>query len=645
MSDYIKATNFTSKDTLPTGNANKIVKGAELDTEFTAIASAIASKTDSYSPTLTGVPTAPTAAVGTATTQIATTAFVSNSPTIATPTITGGTITGITDLAVADGGTGVSTIAANAVVLGNGTSAIQTVAPGASGNSLVSNGTTWTSAPPPVRGSGVDTILLSTSTPSSTLTATNKQFIRVALDTTIPVNPSLVMPDMTTLTVGEGYFVISNETGLPLAIKDSSGTIREYLGDGKSRLNITSISTATGFWYFSTAPSLGATSAYQYTVIPRSSYMTSTTASLVNLGYYKLDNTNFVFVFTEGSSLYAKLYTVNTSTGAFTAGNKLTLLAGTPNGYNIAYDTDNAGHALLVWVRDTGGNSNIESVGLSVSGGTLYASSINTLTIGTGGPSRSAGGVWCAYLGSSSAYMYGAVTWADCVTPSAVVRGGTVTGTTTVTYTQSANNTNYNPETTDYKVGRTSLTTFVAIGLGGVTNARYINCTPASNTFTIATRASTATPLQIEVDCTDPRKVSIAQAGWSYCSGKVQQDGYVYDITQAGTSSVTCAYSSSVNIKNAINTNYQAVTPDTRVIGGGSQSLIVSSSQMLIYNGGLVQSDPSSSTFNFRISFCGLGTALLLSSSYGVAFATSGQGTTTGLTFKALVVPIATPIA
>lgn len=61
-------------------------------------------------------------------------------------TITGGSITGITDLAVADGGTGASTLAANAVLLGNGTSAVQTVAPGTSGNSLVSNGTTWTSA-------------------------------------------------------------------------------------------------------------------------------------------------------------------------------------------------------------------------------------------------------------------------------------------------------------------------------------------------------------------------------------------------------------------------------------------------------------------------------------------------------------------
>lgn len=108
------------------------------------------------SPALTGAPTAPTATAGTSTTQIATTAFVQNVAgalgTMSTQNannvaITGGSITGITDLAVADGGTGASSITANSVVLGNGTSALNgnLVAPGAAGRLLVSNGTTWTS--------------------------------------------------------------------------------------------------------------------------------------------------------------------------------------------------------------------------------------------------------------------------------------------------------------------------------------------------------------------------------------------------------------------------------------------------------------------------------------------------------------------
>jgi hypothetical protein len=113
----------------------------------------------SASPTLTGTPISTTASPGTNTTQIATTAFVTGAVTTATGslgtmanqnanavTITGGTITGITDLAVADGGTGRSTLTSNAVLVGNGTSGINSVSPGTSGNLLVSNGTAWTSA-------------------------------------------------------------------------------------------------------------------------------------------------------------------------------------------------------------------------------------------------------------------------------------------------------------------------------------------------------------------------------------------------------------------------------------------------------------------------------------------------------------------
>lgn len=49
-------------------------------------------------------------------------------------------------VSVANGGTGVASLSANHVVLGNGTSAVQLVAPGASGNVLTSNGTTWQSS-------------------------------------------------------------------------------------------------------------------------------------------------------------------------------------------------------------------------------------------------------------------------------------------------------------------------------------------------------------------------------------------------------------------------------------------------------------------------------------------------------------------
>ena len=51
-------------------------------------------------------------------------------------------------LGVTNGGTGATTLASNNVLLGNGTSALQSVAPGSNGNVLTSNGTTWTSSAP-----------------------------------------------------------------------------------------------------------------------------------------------------------------------------------------------------------------------------------------------------------------------------------------------------------------------------------------------------------------------------------------------------------------------------------------------------------------------------------------------------------------
>jgi hypothetical protein len=76
MSNYTKSTNFATKDNLTPGDPLKVVRGTEIDTEFNNISTAIATKTDNSA-----------------------------------AAITGGSITGITDLAVADGGTGASTAA------------------------------------------------------------------------------------------------------------------------------------------------------------------------------------------------------------------------------------------------------------------------------------------------------------------------------------------------------------------------------------------------------------------------------------------------------------------------------------------------------------------------------------------------------
>jgi hypothetical protein len=99
---------------------------------------------------------------------------LSTSPTLVTPilgTPTSGTLTNCTfptlnqnttgtaaglsaTLAVGSGGTGSTTLTANNVLLGNGTSALQTIAPSTSGNLLTSNGTTWASTAPVSIGVG-----------------------------------------------------------------------------------------------------------------------------------------------------------------------------------------------------------------------------------------------------------------------------------------------------------------------------------------------------------------------------------------------------------------------------------------------------------------------------------------------------------
>jgi hypothetical protein len=67
-------------------------------------------------------------------------------------TLTANTLSVTNALGVASGGTGAATLTANNVLLGNGVAAVQAVAPGANGNVLTSNGTTWQSTAPAASG-------------------------------------------------------------------------------------------------------------------------------------------------------------------------------------------------------------------------------------------------------------------------------------------------------------------------------------------------------------------------------------------------------------------------------------------------------------------------------------------------------------
>lgn len=123
-------------------------------------------------------------------------------------------------IAVAYGGTGATSLTANNVILGNGTSAVQAVAPGTSGNILTSNGTTWESAAP--SGGFPEPTIISTST-----SATSGQFLVVdtaAITITLPATPSagdyVVVKDGTGEAATSSFTVARNGSNIAASATD-----------------------------------------------------------------------------------------------------------------------------------------------------------------------------------------------------------------------------------------------------------------------------------------------------------------------------------------------------------------------------------------------------------------------------------------
>jgi hypothetical protein len=120
-------------------------------------------------------------------------------------------------VSVANGGTGVASLSANHVLLGNGTSAVQLVAPGTSGNVLTSNGTTWQSSPISAGGKLLQYV-------TTTLASASTQTATIPFDDTIPQSSEgteimtlTIVPQSATSTIQISVYVnMYNTVGVEL---------------------------------------------------------------------------------------------------------------------------------------------------------------------------------------------------------------------------------------------------------------------------------------------------------------------------------------------------------------------------------------------------------------------------------------------
>jgi hypothetical protein len=124
--------------------------------------------------------------------------------------------TGVTGtLAVANGGTGQSTLTANNVIIGNGTSAVAFVAPGASGNVLTSNGTSWASSSGTARTDVAQSFTAAQRGAISALTdgATITPDFAVANNFSVTLGGNRTLANPSNLTAGQSGIIVITQDG------------------------------------------------------------------------------------------------------------------------------------------------------------------------------------------------------------------------------------------------------------------------------------------------------------------------------------------------------------------------------------------------------------------------------------------------
>lgn len=133
-----------------------------------------------------------------------------------------------TAITPAQGGTGLTTLTANNVILGNGTSNVTFVAPGTNGNVLQSNGTTWTSVAP---AAGVSLSANNTWTGAQSFTGTS------SVIATVLTNAAEVATVSATAATGTINYDVTTQSVLYYTSNASANWTVNFRGSSGTSLN------------------------------------------------------------------------------------------------------------------------------------------------------------------------------------------------------------------------------------------------------------------------------------------------------------------------------------------------------------------------------------------------------------------------
>jgi len=490
---------------------------------------------------------------------------------------------GITDfnssIPVALGGTGQSTYSNGQLLIGNASGSLTKATLTAGSGIAITNGDGAITITGGGR-SGSGSISLSSSTTNVTLTSSSSQLQVVSATAS---GYSITLPDATTMTKGNAYFVFYNTSAYPIAVKDNGGTTREYLPvniastspntGAVSSLELIDNSTANGVWRLG-LPIIAAnfsdstvwTGTWDLTKFNSNNY--------ANWGLIRVSATTALALYTSSTNqrqVYGRAITFNASTKTVTYGSVETLIwthptttsawisvnANSASSYAPYYQfpnvaTNGSDRGLIIFNSSTSnGQYSTAPVsgytgycGFAIVSGEAYFSTVDQFTgnTATGGVSG-AYTQWYGnpyYSGSNNAFLTYAIGYAHANSGrnnvNSNMRAYTVgVSSTTVTLTAGTGNSDVNTSvdityflTSSPKAHTTAVMS--ATNFNGTYNStygNYISYSPSTNTITSGARSpnviwGTASPYVSPIASNDYGYTApSAQKSWGNTAGTI----------------------------------------------------------------------------------------------------------------------------